>query len=214
MKLIHGDCFEVMAGMEDGSVDHIITDPPYSDRTHNGARSGEMKGGGDHLVTFKSWKEDQFISFGQSCVYLANRWVILTCDLYHAAKAESLGLPVVRIGAWVKTNPMPQITGDRPGQGHETVLIMHRAGKKRWNGGGKSAVWTTNTASKGTVASQKPLQLISKFIQDFTDPGETILDPCMGSGTVGVACKRLGRKFIGIEVLKDHYEIAKKRIEN
>ena len=211
MKLIHGDCFEVMAGMADGSVDHIITDPPYSAWTHRNAKTNTSKNRtGEKLIHFDSWEADKFSAFTVECLRISSRWIVMTCEHRFA-----LSCPVdpIRIGAWVKRNPMPQISGDRPGQGHESVLILHNEGKKRWNGGGRAAIWTTNSINKALMPTQKPLELICKFIQDFTDPGETILDPCMGSGTVGVACKRLGRKFIGIEVLKDHCEIAKKRIE-
>ena len=212
MKLIHGDCFEVMADMADGSVDHVITDPPYSERTHAGARTNRSPGG-EALVSFDSFTKDNFLSFVCKCVNVSSRWVVMTCDFHHALNVEASDIPVVRFGAWVKTNPTPQISGDRPGMGWEPILILHAKGRKRWNGGGRSGVWTTKVIDRATIPTQKPLPLICKLIQDFTDPGETILDPCMGSGTVGVACKRLGRKFIGIEVLKDHYEIAKKRIE-
>ena len=214
-ELLHGDCFDIMSKMETGSVDHVITDPPYSDWTHRNAKTNKSKGGsGIKLIHFPGWSEGRFLGFVAECVRVADRWTIMTCEHRFAPKAEEGGLPVIRLGVWVKTNPMPQISGDRPGQGHESVLILHRPTRKRWNGGGRSAVWTTNSTNSASIPTEKPLSLICKFIEDFTDPGETILDPCMGSGTVGVACKRLGREFIGIEILGDHFEIARKRIEN
>ena len=61
--------------------------------------------------------------------------------------------------------------------------------------------------------TQKPVALMEYFIKTYTNEGETVLDNCMGSGTTGVACKNLGRKFIGIEKNLDYFEIAKNRIE-
>ena len=61
--------------------------------------------------------------------------------------------------------------------------------------------------------TQKPVPLCEYLIKTYTNEGETVLDNCMGSGTTGVACKNLNRKFIGIELDDTYYEIAKKRIE-
>ena len=60
--------------------------------------------------------------------------------------------------------------------------------------------------------SQKPIQLMRMLVEKFTNPGDTILDPFMGSGTTGVACVQTGRNFIGIEIEPKYFEIAEKRI--
>ena len=60
--------------------------------------------------------------------------------------------------------------------------------------------------------TQKPVSLCEYLIKTYTNEGETVLDNCMGSGTTGVACKNLNRKFIGIELDDTYYEIAKNRI--
>ena len=62
--------------------------------------------------------------------------------------------------------------------------------------------------------TQKPLELMEYLIKTYTNEGETVLDNCMGSGTTGVACKKLNRNFIGIEKDEKYFEIAKNRIEN
>ena len=62
--------------------------------------------------------------------------------------------------------------------------------------------------------TQKPVALLEYLIKTYTNEGEIVLDNCMGSGSTGVACKRLNRKFIGIEKDKEYFEIAKERIEN
>jgi site-specific DNA-methyltransferase (adenine-specific) len=138
---------------------------------------------------------------------------------------ESIGLEAcppermefVRFGIWDKPNGAPQYTGDRPSQGWEAIAILHRAGKrKKWQGGGSRAVWRCNKshqdAYEGNHPTVKPLELVERLIRLFTDEGDTILDPFMGSGTTGVACMRTGRKFIGIEKDESYYEIACKRI--
>lgn len=59
----------------------------------------------------------------------------------------------------------------------------------------------------------KPYKLIEKLVRHWSDPGEVVLDPFMGSGTTGVACRQLDRKFIGIEINEEYFEIARKRLE-
>ena len=61
--------------------------------------------------------------------------------------------------------------------------------------------------------TQKPVALMEYLIRTYTNEGETVLDNCMGSGTTGVACVKMGRKFIGIELDPTYFEIAKKRIK-
>ena len=61
--------------------------------------------------------------------------------------------------------------------------------------------------------TQKPVALLEYLIKTYTNEGDLVLDNCMGSGSTGVACKHLNRNFIGIELDKKYFEIAKKRIE-
>jgi len=67
--------------------------------------------------------------------------------------------------------------------------------------------------SKRVHPTQKPVALMEYLIKTYTNQGDTVLDFTMGSGTTGVACKNLGRNFIGIEIDENYYQIAKKRIE-
>lgn len=203
-----GDCLEILPTLE--NVDHVITDPPYGERTHAGARTdnGEPK-----LIEFSSIDDNTFQRMCGMAVSAANRWVIMTCEWRHAAKAEDAGLPVIRVGVWIKPNGMPQMTGDRPATGWEAVLIMHREGKKRWNGGGHPAVWSFNKEN-GEHPTTKPQPLLRKWLAQFTDDGEAVCDPFMGSGSTGVACASMGRKFVGIEIHEPFFDIACERITN
>ena len=210
-RLILGDCMDVMPTL--GRVNHVITDPPYSDNTHKMAKTNKGKGHGSKLVTFSALSAEQFDAVTDACLAVADAWVVMTCDYTHAAQLYGRE-QFVRLGAWVKPNPMPQISADRPGQGFETVAILH-AGKvrKEWNRGGGAGVWTFPVHCGAEVPTQKPLSLVSAFVQDFTKQGNTILDPFMGSGTTLVACAKLGRAAIGIERSPEHFEIACRRVE-
>ncbi|WP_152053034.1 DNA-methyltransferase [Tautonia marina] len=82
-----------------------------------------------------------------------------------------------------------------------------------WNGGGHHAVWHCNVERDQVHPTQKPLRLLCDWVRLFSDPGETVLDPFAGSGTTGIACLRLGRRFIGIERDPEYFEAMCRRIE-
>jgi len=199
--LFCGDAFQIMPTL--GDVDCIISDPPYNAKTHKGARASR--------IDFDSITDAQFIEFCGNAVAQARRWVVMSCAWQHAAELEKAGVPLVRLGIWHKPNGSPQFTGDRPGMGWEAIAILHRQGRKHWNGGGHHAVWVCNV-EHGEHPTQKPLKLVMDWVSKFTDPNEIILDPFMGSGTTGVACAKLGRRFIGIEKRPDYFELACHRI--
>lgn len=206
-----GDCLEILPTLV--SVDAVITDPPYSDNAHRMARTNKGAVAGVVLVTFACLDGEAFDAVMSACLVASDGWVVATCDYKHAARYYEAA-EFVRLGAWVKLNPMPQISADRPGQGFETVLILH-AGKrsKVWNRGGGSGVWTFPVVNGGEVPTQKPLALAASFVADFTQAGEIVGDPFMGSGTTGVACVLAGRRFIGIEQDAGRFDIACRRIE-
>ena len=201
-----GDCREILPTLP--KVDLVITDPPYDKKTHENHLSESVD---RQELGFSHLSDDEFLNLCGLLVSCANRWVLMTCATYHAFL--SMNLPeFVRIGVWVKPNGAPQFTGDRPGTGWEAVSILHRKGKKVWNGGGHHAVWTFNIAS-GEHPTQKPVGLIEKWIDQFSIGNESVADPFMGSGTTGVACANMGKTFYGIEREPKYFDIACRRIE-
>jgi hypothetical protein len=149
---------------------------------------------------------------------VARRWVVVYSDAETTwrwrSALENAGLRYIRTGAWVKPDAMPQMSGDRPAVGFEPCTIAHAQGPMRWNGGGRPAVWTHGTCKidRPDHPCPKPESLMRELVALFSDDGETILDPFMGSGTTLVAAKRLGRKGIGIELEEKYCEIAARRL--
>lgn len=203
-----GDCQEMLSRRD--AVDCIITDPPYDKATHTGARS--RKSLSKSVIDFDPVSTAQLAEYADSFCKVARRWVVMTCAWQHAAALERAAVPLVRLGVWVKPNAAPQFTGDRPGMGWEAVAILHRPGRKRWNGGGHHAVWRCPVV-RGGHPTQKPDRLLAEWVRLFSNPGETILDPFMGSGTTGVAAVRLGRRFTGYEIDRKYFDLACRRIE-
>ncbi len=200
ITVYQGDALSIIASLPDGSVDVVITDPPFSEVTHAGARSRTDGANSRTLVSFDSMTPDEFIAFSREALRVARRWVVMFCDWRHAALLEPAGLPLVRLGIWVKPNSAPQLTGDRPATGWEAIAILHPPGKKRWNGGGSRAVWTENRVDATYHPTGKPVPLLAKLVRLFSERGNTVLDPFMGGGSGAIACRKTGRNFIGIEI--------------
>lgn len=237
--VVEGENAPALTAMPDGCVDHVITDPPYSERVHSKSRAGARKvplhdGKGrlprcaiDRAVDFgfAHIEQDGIESIADACERLSRRWSLAFCDVESAhlwiGAFASAGLDYCRTGAWIKICGTPQFTGDRPGVGFEAIVIAHRRGRKRWNGGGSLGVWKHLTAidrgsPSGTAErshpTQKPLSLMLELVGLFTDPDDLILDPFAGSGTTGVAALRLGRRAILIEREPKYAAVARERM--
>lgn len=233
VRIYHGDCLEVLSTLE--RVDCVMTDPPYSEHVHNKSRQGSRPltgsvSGGSYSAPanfcrekdfgFDAITEDTREACGRQFARLSRRWVLVFSDVESTGdwRAALSALDYVRTGAWVKVGATPQFTGDRPATGFEAITICHPKGKKRWNGGGSHAVWSVPIVLNRSGndprlhTTQKPEALMLSLVSLFTDEGETILDPFMGSGTTLAAAKRLGRKAIGIEREEKYCEIAARRL--
>lgn len=216
VTLWHGDSREIMSGMSDGSVDAVITDPPYTARTHGMAKSNAGRGIGVRAIDFEAFTDDDLHFTLREFGRLTRRWVVTSLDYRHAFQADANppeGLRVLRLGVWVKTNPMPQISADRPGQGWEAIAYMHRADiKPTWAGGGKSGNYVLPVQQGQGHPTAKPLSMVSDWVRLFTTPGDTIFDPFAGSGTTLRAAVDNGRRAIGVELEERYCEVIAKRL--
>lgn len=225
--LHHGDCLDPVTGLAalaDKSVDHVITDPPYEAEAHTKQRRVLYNGNRPRVeaapLPFGAITEETRVALAQLAVRVARRWVVVFCQIEAVAiwrdTLEAAGARWRRGGIWDKGGT-PQLTGDRPAQGCECLAIAWAGdGRSRWNGGGKSGVWKVGHQADGPDRmhpTQKPIGLMSALVRDFTDRGETILDPFAGSGTTGVAAIRAGRSFIGWELDAKYHETARRRLE-
>lgn len=215
VTLYHADCREILPQLE--PVDLVLTDPPFSEKTHKGARSAPSA-----PYAGEAQKKIDFDSMDFSAIRAtlslinARRWMIATMDWRHIYQMETAppdGWKFIRFGIWVKPNSAPQFTGDRPATGWEGVAILHKEGEKlSWNNGGHRAVWTHNIDASGIHPTAKPVGLMQQWLCEFGSPVEVVLDPFCGAGAVLRAAKNLGMRSIGIEQSERHCEQAAKRM--
>lgn len=221
VTLYHGDCREVLSGFADAAVALVATDPPYTERTHSNARANGAGGKAQRSLTgarrtFDFISDDNLRSVLTECGRVSAGWVVATLDYRHAVMFDidpPTGLAMKRLGVWVKTNPTPQISGDRPAQGWESIAYLHRSdARSKWNGGGAHGNYVAPIPPAEGHPTAKPLPLVAQWVRWFTEPGETVLDPFVGSGTTLRAAKDEGRRAIGVELDERYCEIAAKRL--
>ena len=212
-----GDCIAGLATLDDKSVDHVICDPPYDEHTHAAGRrgaTGVVESETSKRATFNRTRDlgfaalrpDQMTDLGAHFGRVAKRWVAIFCSLEMVSDwKHSVG-------------STPQFTGDRPAVAAEAIVLAHPKGRKRWNAGGKHGFYEhpiVLNRGAGEVrchTTQKPLALMKELIEDFSLPGDLILDPFAGSGTTGVAARMLGRRFLGWELSPAYHAIACRRL--
>ena len=226
-RIIHGDCREVLPRL--GQVDHVITDPPYSEKVHSKqwvshalTASGDKRASSPHqAIGFAALTESDAAMIAGHAHRLKARWFLAFCDIDESlpvwrSAITQARLDWVRACIWDKVDSSPQFSGDRPAASCEAIAVAHARGRKRWNGGGRRGLFThAVNGERGAKPhpTQKPLSLMLELVELFTDPGDLVLDPFCGSGTTGVACLRLGRRFIGIERDAKYYAVAVERLK-
>jgi site-specific DNA-methyltransferase (adenine-specific) len=246
-KLLHGDCLELMKQIPDGSIDAIITDPPY----------GTTACKWDSVIPFDlMWEQLNRIIKPNGAI------VLFGSEPFSSALRMSNIKNYKYDWIWDKVISSGFLNAKlMPLKKHEIISVFINKGKTTYNpqkherslssnmnghlkrigksyGGAKENVYgsiadvklidvdekyklpdSILTISKGNNRikkahpTQKPIELMEYLIKTYTNENETVLDFTMGSGTTGVACKNLNRKFIGIEMDDKYFEIAKNRIE-
>lgn len=207
VTIYHGDNRDVLPHLPVADV--CITDPPYAEQTHTGARTNINM----PLIDFDAITMDDVYTL--FALLRVKRWYVATMDWRHIAHLEQappMGWRFVRFGIWDKPNGAPQFTGDRPAAGWEGIAILHTlGGRMQWNGGGHRAVYRYNKIN-GEHKTEKPLAFAEKLVTQYSNAGELIIDPYCGTGTTLDAARRLGRRAIGIEMDERWCEAAAKRV--
>jgi len=217
ISIVHGDSFEMVLP----EADHVITDPPYTAHVQKNMRSSHSKHVGGKvrvdscapvLAGFDSMDD---VSKMATIFAHANRWRIAFCALEQLG--EYAKLPGwIRSGIYRKKRAMPQLTGDRPAGSCEGIAILHGNAKKKWNGKGTHAFWQAMPEHRRVTKhpTAKPVELCLQIVHLFTNPGDHILDPFCGTGSMAIACALLGRSYFGVDKNLEYIKIANSRLAN
>ncbi len=231
MKLIQGDCIDVLADMRAESVDMIFADPPYnlSGKTSLTVRSGKPvachKGNWDQIDNLHQFN----LLWIEACKRVlkpsGTLWISGTLHNHPSTgiALKELKWWILNDVIWFKPNATPLLSRNRFAPSTELIWVASKDKKyffnyalaKEMNNGKQMRNLWTITAKRHITKhpTEKPEELLERIIQIGSREGDTILDPFFGSGTTGVIAKRLGRKFVGIELDKTFFKMGKKRIE-
>ena len=216
-KLYQGDCLEIMGGIKDKSVDLIVTDPPYlmdyqSNRRKKEDRFNKIKNDkGNYMLIQDYLEECHRIMKDNTAIYCFCSWHNI--DFFKNEFEKHFKLKNILV--WNKNN---HGTGDLKGSyapKHEFILFGHKGRTLLREKRIADVIDCPKISSnKLTHPTEKPQDLLEIFIRQSSDVGSIIFDGFMGTGSCGIAAKKLKRKFIGIELDEKYFNIAKDRLEN
>lgn len=231
MRLYNDDCLNVLKNIEDESIDCVVTDCPYhivsggctniprqdetggilnkrNTFTQANAKTGKLFDNNE--IEFKDWLPDIYrvLKQGTHCYIMINARNLKELQ----QEAENVGFEFQNILIWYKQNATPNRYYLNA---YEMILMLKKGNARNINNMGcKNVLEIANILDGKTQPTEKPVRLNEILIANSTNKGEVVLDPFMGTGSCGVAAKKLGRDFIGIEIDEKYYNIAKDRIEN
>lgn len=234
IQLYNGDCLELMKDIPDGSVDLVLTDPPY----------GTTACKWDRIIPFEPmWEQLNRIikPNGAICLFGSEPFssALRMSNIKHfkydwiwnkkkggnplLSKIQPIKITEnISVFGKSKVNYYPVMTerdkpknrGKNTGKKSETTNNVWVENKTYTHLYPKNIIEFSNASQKGkSHPTQKPVALLEYLINTYTNEGETVLDFTMGSGSTGVACVNTNRNFIGIELDENYFNIAKQRIE-
>lgn len=198
-RLILGDCAEVMPTLP--KVDAVVTDPPYGIGEARGKNASRSNLALAVDYGFSDWDDNPASPKQIAALRSISQWQIIFGGNYFDLPPTSCWL------VWDKKNGGSDFADCELAWTNLPKAV--RRIEFMWNG-----MLRKNNEPRGSHPTQKPVGVMSWCIEHLPPNCSTILDPFMGSGTTGVACAKMGRKFIGIELDEKYFDIACKRIES
>lgn len=210
--LFNDDCINIMKDMDDNCVDFTLTDIPYDmvNRADNGLRNLD-KGKAD-VLTFdlESFLNHAYrVTRGGLCIFCGVNQVSEIYNFFAEKQAKKQG--TVRQLIWEKTNPSPMNGQYIYLSGIENA-IWFRKSNGTFNAHCKNTVFKHSSGRSKLHPTEKNHKLLEELILDNTNEGNIIFDPCSGSGSHLLVAKNNNRKFIGVELSSEYFEISKNRL--
>lgn len=219
--LINDDCVNILKQIPDKTFDLVLTDPPYELDNHGGGKTdlAQRKLVKDKHIDFISNGFDYDVVLAELIRICKIPNILLFCSNKQISKLmnyfEQLNYSTTLL-VWKKTNPPPFCNGKHVS---ETEFIIYVRGKNApFNNGlpttmkKKIKEYPSPPSKSRTHPTEKPIKLLEEYINLHSLENDLILDCFMGTGSTGVACMNLNRKFFGIEINKEYFDIAESRI--
>ena len=219
--MFNADCLDIMGKMDNETVDLVVTDAPYKTITggdkagKNSVRPKGMLSGNRKLfqhqndISLNDWIPEIYrVLKDESHCYIFTNSLNLKDMLVETEKA---GFKLHNVLVWEKNNCTPS---QYYMKNCEYVLFL-RKGKAKWIkdiGGSKTVHQFNNIIGNKSHPTEKPIDLLSFYIQNSSEIRDTVFDPFAGSGSTCVAAKNLGRKYIGVELDKSYFDVAVERM--
>ena len=213
IKLLQGDCMELMNNIPNESIDLVLTDIPYNvvNREDNGLRKLDKENA--DILTF------DLINFLEQLYDKAKSTIIIFCGKEQVSIIHSYfndkqkkGKGTVRQLIWEKSNPSPMNGQHIYLSGVENAIWFKKRGGT-FNAHCKNTVFKYPIGRSKLHPTEKNHLLLQELILDNSNENDLIVDPCMGSGSTGVVALQNNRNFLGIELNQNYFEIAKNRLE-
>ena len=205
-RVICGDCVEIMRMMPAQSVDLVVTDPPYLARYRD--RTGRTVANDDDA----SWLAP---AFAEAARVLKDHRFLVSFYGWHRADAflaawRAAGLRPVGHIVWVKfyhSNPNGRFLRYK----HEAAYLLAKGSPRPVSAINDVLGW--EYTGNRRHPTEKPVMAVAPLIEAFSRPGNLVLDPFAGSGTTAVAARRLGRRYVAIELEAQHCATARDRLD-
>jgi hypothetical protein len=212
-----GDSREILPSLEPS--DHIITDPPYSSRTHerHDENSQTRRDSSDaKRLGYSALSEADAIALAEVLAAHSKGWVVWLTDAELAPvvrlKFDKLGRTTFPPLPYYHSGRSVRLAGDGPCSWTDWIVVARTKALNKWGTlrGGYIANegWNDKERMGG-----KPTRLMRLMVCDYSRPEELVCDPFMGAGTTGVACMLEKRRFVGIEIDPTAFDLSCKRIE-
>ena len=208
-EIFNGDCISEMKGMETGSVDFTLTDIPYDavNRKSNGLRNLDKGSADECTFDLVEFLDGVYRVTKNSICIFCGKEQFSTIYAYFARKKGTVR-PIV----WEKSNPSPMNGQYIYLSGVEFAVWLKKPGAKVFNAHCKNTVFKYPNGRSKLHPTEKNHELLIELILDNTNFGDIVFDPCMGSGAHGKVAIENGRRFLGIELKKEWFDLAKSRI--
>ena len=217
-RIYNEDCLEGMKRIPDGSVDLIVTDPPYLMNYKTGRRKDKTHRFND--VILNDDNEQLITDYVKECyrVLKDDTAMYLFCSSnkvdFFKRELEKL-FSIKNMIIWVKNNHTAGDLESAFGRKYEIVFLVNK-GQRKFNGERLTDIWEfPKVSSDGQLhQNQKPIELIKRCIEKHSNVGDVVFDGFMGSGTTAAAALDINRNYIGFELDEYYFNVAEKRLKH